>query len=360
MHQFIGQNFTKPCCDYTINSNKTPAEFWTSDELATLRKTLEQGVWPVGCNSCKNKELENQLSLRQRSLQEYDVPEIPKVEFVDVRLSNKCNFACRTCEPIFSSRIAKENKVHNLHEYYGYSLDKNYIEHSEQISQDIKSMLPNIKKLMFTGGEPTYIEQFYEIIDTCDRNIHLLVTTNASMIDERFLSYAKQFPNLHITLSIDAIGDTAEYIRYGTRWSEIDKNIKKILELKCSVMYNTVLSAYSVFGLEDLVNYIIANEQDAYGADMYICTNPDHLHPCVLPQSVRNNLTTTIQNCIIKLSNSKRSIDYKNAIQSLNDLLKQLDSVYLDNKKFIKFTKKLDSIRNQKYDNWHLWSDRIW
>ena len=90
---------------------------------------------------------------------------------------------------------------------------------------------------------------------------------------------------------------------------------------------------------------------------MYICTNPVHLHPCVLPQSVRNNLTITIQKCIIKLSNSKRVIDYKNAIQSLNDLLKQLDSVYLDNKKFIDFTKKLDIIRNQKYDNWNLWTN---
>lgn len=359
MHQFIGQNFTKPCCDYNIKSNKTPLEYWNSTELAALRTTLEQGIWPAGCSSCKDKELKNQLSLRQRSLQEYNIPAMPQVEYVDVRLSNKCNFACRTCEPIFSSRIAKESSVNNLQEYYGYSLDKNYIEHSEQISQDLKTMLPTIKKLMFTGGEPTYIKQFYDILDTCDENINLLVTTNASMIDEKFLSYAKRFPNLHITLSIDAVGKTAEYIRHGTVWNEIDQNIQKILELECSVMFNTVISAYSVLELEDLVDYIIANEQDAYGADMYICTNPIHLHPCVLPRSIRNNLTTLLQNCIIKLSNSKRAHDYNNAIHSLNDLIQQLDSVYLDSKKFIDFTKKLDNIRNQKYDNWHLWSDRI-
>jgi MoaA/NifB/PqqE/SkfB family radical SAM enzyme len=357
MHQFIGQNFTKPCCDFTESSTLTPLQYWNSKELATVRTELENGMWPKGCSSCKYQEKNNQISLRQRSLNEYSIPDTPNVEYVDLRLSNKCNFACRSCEPIFSSRISKESNAHNLKDYYGYSLDKNYVEHTEQISNDIKEMIPKIKKLMFTGGEPTYIKQFYDILDTCDTNINLLITTNASMIDDKFLEYAKRFHNLHITLSIDAVGKSAEYIRYGSIWKTIDQNIQKILSLKCSVMYNTVLSAYSVPYVESLVDYIIKNEQDAYGADMYICNYPQHLNPCVLPKEFRNYLTEQLNRSIVKLSNSKRAEDYYNAIQVLKSLIVQLDTDYRDNTKFKTFTDKLDTIRNQKYDYRDMWTN---
>ena len=349
MHQFIGQNFTKPCCNFGIDSSKTPKEYWHSSELATVRSELESGVWPIGCRTCEAQEKNNQLSLRQRSLQEHSMPNEPLVEYVDVRLSNKCNFACRTCEPQFSSRIAKESQVHDLHKYYGYSLDNNYVEHSQQISEDIKQILPNIKKLMFTGGEPTYIEQFYDILQVCNSDTNLLVTTNASMISDRFLSSVQKFDNLHITLSIDAVGEHAEYIRYGTDWSIVDANIQKILGLNCSVMYNTVLSAYSVPYLESLVDYIITHEQDNYGADMYICTYPEHLHPCVLPVESRDNLISSLKSCILKLSASSRSEDYTNAIKTLDDLITMLKTEQRPDSKFLAFTKQLDTIRNQKY-----------
>ena len=100
--------------------------------------------------------------MRERSLNEYDIPATPSVEYLDIRLSNKCNFACRTCEPMFSSRIAKEVQTHDLHKFFNYQLDKNYVEHSDQISIDVQQHLHTVKKIMFTGGEPTYIKQFYE------------------------------------------------------------------------------------------------------------------------------------------------------------------------------------------------------
>ena len=357
MHQFIGQNFTKPCCNFTENSNLTPAKYWNSKELSTVRSELENGIWPKGCSNCKQLEENNQLSLRQRSLQEYKIPATPNIEYVDLRLSNKCNFACRSCEPIFSSRISKENNVHNLKEYYGYSLSKNYVEHTEQISKDIKEIIPKVKKLMFTGGEPTYIQQFYDILDTCPTETNLLITTNASMINDKFLNCVKKFQNLHITLSIDAVGQPAEYIRYGTIWDIIDQNIQKILSLKCSVMFNTVLSAYSLPHIESLVDYIIKNEQDSYGADMYICDFPQHLHPCVLPKEFRKQLTDQINCSIVKLSNSRRAEDYSNAINVLETLVIQLKTDYRDNTKFKSFTDKLDTIRKQKYDYRNLWTN---
>ncbi len=356
MHQFIGQNFTKPCCNYTVHSSLTPKKYWDSQELVDLKKQLESGIWPRGCGMCKHAEENNIISLRERSLNEYDIPATPSVEYLDIRLSNKCNFACRTCEPMFSSRIAKEVQTHDLHKFFNYQLDKNYVEHSDQISIDVQQHLHTVKKIMFTGGEPTYIKQFYEILDQLivlgrEDQVHLCVTTNASMIDDKFLSYARKFAKLHITVSLDAVGEPAEYIRYGTVWKTVDANIQKILNLKCSVMINSVISAYSIVHLESLVDYIIVHEQDEYSADMCICTTPMHLNPCVLPKNSRNKLINITERCISKLSASPRFEDYRDSLLVLDGLKQQLTNVFLSSDKFLEYTNTLDSIRKQKYDD---------
>ena len=358
MHQFIGQHFTKPCCEFTIESKKTPKQFWESNELSQIREQLTNGEWPEGCSTCKKLEESNNLSLRQRSCKDYTMPQQPTVKFIDVRFSNKCNFACRTYEPIFSSRISTENNRHNLKEFYGYSLQNNYVQNPKQIANEIEDYLPTLEKIMFTGGEPTYMDEFYQIIDKIqNQNVEVLITTNASLITDKFLKAVKNIERLHITISLDAVGKNAEYIRYGTIWENVENNIQKILNLKCSVMFNTVISAYSLPYLDKLVDYIIDNEQDQYSADMYICNNPKHLHPCVLPESARLRLTDTINYCIIKLTNSARVEDYANCIQVLNELKIQMKQNYLNDNKFKEYTKKLDSIRKQKYDNRNLWSN---
>lgn len=362
MHMFVGQNFTKPCCNYAVDSDLTPSKFWESDNLLHIRDQLESNIWPDGCKLCKQAEESHQLSLRQRSLKEYGMVVDPSVEFLDVRLSNKCNFKCRTCEPIFSSSIAKESKVHNLSQFYGYDLDKNYIEHTPAITSDIINYLPTVKKLMFTGGEPTIIDEFYTILDKCidigkHKDISLLITTNASKITDQFIKKINQFENVHITLSIDAVGKPAEYIRSGTIWLDVDAGIKRILQTEHSVMFNTVLSAYSVPYLESLVDYIIDNERDTYGADMYICNSPLHLHPCIYDQDKRNNLISILSQCIIKFNSSNRVDDYLNAITTMTDLKTQLAVKQLDSSKFNLFTSTLDKIRD---DHRNCWPNRFW
>ena len=200
MHQFIGQNFTKPCCEFTEESSQTPNEYWHSNELAKIRNDLLTGKWPIGCKTCKTLEENNSKSLRQRSCEEYTIPSQPQVKYINVRFSNKCNFACRSCEPIFSSRISKENSLHNLEEFYGYKLDKNYVNNSKQIANDVEKYLPTLEKIMFTGGEPTYIEEFYTILEKItDKDIQVCITTNASLISKRFLKAVSKIKKLHLS-----------------------------------------------------------------------------------------------------------------------------------------------------------------
>ena len=89
-----------------------------------MYKKLEQdfltGVWPKGCIDCEKNEERNGQSKRLREIanykskykQELDLNHLKSIKYdlVDLRLSNKCNLGCLSCNPKSSSLIFDELK----------------------------------------------------------------------------------------------------------------------------------------------------------------------------------------------------------------------------------------------------------
>jgi hypothetical protein len=61
---------------------------------------------------------------------------------------------------------------------------------------------------------------------------------------------------LTIFASIDEIGDRAEYIRKGTRWEIVDKNLRTIASQKFKRHVNTVVSCLNVFRLPEIIEHL--------------------------------------------------------------------------------------------------------
>ena len=57
-------------------------------------------------------------------------------------------------------------------------------------------------------------------------DIILYLTTNVSTINPRIIDKLNKFKRVYFTLSIDGVGDVAEYIRDGTIWSKVNSNIE--------------------------------------------------------------------------------------------------------------------------------------
>ena len=144
LHIFLQPQGVRPCCSYTTISILPLDKFWNSDELANINPALEKGQPLSGCQHCQNKEKIIGVSTRLEALSEWGKTakqEAPT--YLDLRLSNLCNFRCRSCEPDFSSGIdieAQHNyKLQSFYRSTGHSKIQ-YID--EQTLEYVIDILP--------------------------------------------------------------------------------------------------------------------------------------------------------------------------------------------------------------------------
>jgi sulfatase maturation enzyme AslB (radical SAM superfamily) len=224
-----------------------------------------------------------------------------------------------------------------------------------EIAQDLKDILPTVKRINFTGGEPLLIKDnikiLTELLHLGRIDCEIMITTNASVINPQWLSLLSQFQTVHWTISIDGVGPYAEYIRYGSVWAQIEKNIKDILSRRHSVAFNTVLSSYSVLDIDNLVSFFVNSKKIAQGPlelMFHMCMQPKYLNPSVLDAQLSHNASIKIRNAIQLLS--KVTDNPSLAIDTLENTLKILNtSDELLRAKFIEFTATVDRIRNQNF-----------
>ena len=92
--------------------------------------------------------------------------------------------------------------------------------------------------MYFAGGEPLITPYHYTVLDFLierdyAKNIRLEYNTNLSTLKYKqrdLFDLWKQFKHVEIRASVDSLEEYAEYQRYGTVWSNIVNNWKRVLE----------------------------------------------------------------------------------------------------------------------------------
>ena len=358
IHQFIQADGIKMCCSSKTKLDLTPIEFSKSSHISEVKKSISQGTVPHDCELCVKLESQNYPSTRTLALQDWDytIDTVPdKILYLDLRHSNLCNFSCRSCEPDFSSEIAREIQENLKLSMYHTPTNIHLENHKSQ--QDIKDLLPSLQRINFTGGEPLLIKENINVLEGLIRagntDCEILITTNASVINGKILDLIKQFNCVHWTISIDAIGTAAEYIRNGTVWTTVEKNITQILQTKQSVAFNTVISAYSMLDLSNLVKYFkdlkSLHKDQPLELWFSICELPNFLSPVIANDQMKTKALDELSESIGILSGLYNPI---RSIQTLESLQKNLKESIINKttfNKFMNYTRDLDQIRNQNF-----------
>jgi organic radical activating enzyme len=332
-----------------------------SDLAKEMRRDFMSGTYPKICKRCENVDKAGGNSYRQHivnsvsdtaAYQEvFDSTQIdgtisnPKIVFWDVRYSSLCNFKCRTCSEVSSSAIHFEK--------FGTRPIK-IMEERPDLFEIFKQELPNIKRVKVSGGEPTLMREFWDVLTlSSESNSDIVFTfnTNASVTSYKGKSIfdeLSKLKNCTVTLSLDDIGRRAEYLRNGTIWSEVEANSRKYIDLgKYSGGWMTniipTISVYNVFYINELINM--------YKNDVHVnlspVINPFHLCVNILPKELKRR-------CVDTLS----SINHKNVfnVSNIVNLLKEEPPyrVLEMRKKLIDEIEHLDKIRNESFGkNFH-------
>jgi len=243
----------RPCCNSEIyfsfdDDNVSIKQAFESSEMDEVRQYMAEGKEHPACEVCYSRERNDSLSFRHTYTVDkfknfVDPIEDEKVRYFDLRFDNTCNLACRMCDPSSSNLLES-----TIEWYQEQNLDlPNHWKKFNKIKQKDNSLisnkrkqyvieiLPNVRELKVTGGEPFISKDFLEVLDYAiekdyAKNIRLLITTNGTKFVKSVLDRLTYFRALDMNISVDGCNETYEYIRYPFTWNKWSERFREFID----------------------------------------------------------------------------------------------------------------------------------
>ena len=385
------------CCEgyELLRDNSRQPVFWkhsqslqsyfNSEDYKAIRLQMLNGKRPSHCTYCFNQEDHGVKSVRERYIDQYkqDIDPLiqgtnldgsidhPHILYIDMALGNKCNLKCRMCTPWSSYLIGKDwekmGKIFDRESVRKILRDEWYS--SSGFFNLIREALPSVRAIFTTGGEPLLVKEHLQILEMIVEEGHanhilLRYNSNQTVIPDKIVSLWKVFKKVEVNCSMEAFGKLNDYIRYPSKWSELEKNIHYLDDISfqyphISIYVHTTLQAYNVLRIPEFLDWLKKADFKALHRFPYFIwvRIPEWLCPSVYPRSFRHEIADKILESMDRHEdfflnyNKGNHQDYSSErIQMLREfaeMIRKDSSQEQYFKSFIKETKAHDSLRGQ-------------
>ena len=259
-------------------------EAFNNEYMQSVRKTFLEGKIPASCTKCFEEESNGVVSKRLWEMYEWNqdgldfqelidstdkngiVPNV--IQYFDFRLGHTCNLKCVMCSPHDSSRwmedhskiiaSTKSETVLGQIRWEKKEFNNKWHENPE-FWKEVYDQIPNIKQLYFAGGEPLMIKEhklfLLEIIHRgyADK-ISLRYNSNGVFVNQEIIDIWKQFKSVRYAFSLDAVGEKNWYIRYPTKWADIERSLD-LLDNTPDNIHCSIACAVQVFNIKHIVDF---------------------------------------------------------------------------------------------------------
>jgi len=356
----------KPCC-YSFPKEKftDKKEWWNSQYMQELRKSLWKGERHSDCTRCWKEEDSGGVSLRQNYNTLFNkyadfnqIKQSANNNFIvdqdpitwDLRIGNMCNLKCVMCNGEYSSKIAQEDleqhdKIIELFPNKQSYSDTSIVnwDNTKQGSKLLTSIEKNARWVKLQGGEPLAVKSVRDFIRNLHKDTILNITTNGTVLDTQLLKSLSQLKQVDFGISLEAASNANNIIRYGSDWYRIKENIFKINELKnTNVQINHVLQITSVFYLKEVIEFA---EENKLHLNLGILNDPNYLSLNACPTKYLEQLVKDID--ALSIQHPKNQYIKKYIKESINNATFN-QNLWQDFKKYVKL---LDTIRTEKYSS---------
>lgn len=338
-------------------SNGTISSHFASSEMRKVRMAMLAGdvnSLRDPCQACIGMEESGGVSRRQRCLRKesanWEKESYPST--IHFELGNLCNLRCRMCNPSFSHLLTKDYAklgwLESPEQYNSSGLIKAPVA-SEDFWNDFVSILPKIRTIKFTGGEPFIHPEHKKIMCLLEKeqvgHINLEYVTNLQTLVD-FEAWEK-FSNIKVWASIEALGEKGEYIRQGSSFEKFAKNLHELQRYKnIEVGTQTTAQIYNILLIPDLI--------DALGemgvAKRYVnhLVDPNWLSTSIMPDEIKQEAQSRIN---AWLPNTQLGNEEHRRLTEVRDSMmkRACDSRLWE--KFLKFNDQLDAANGLKEKN---------
>ena len=324
-----------------------------SDSFSTVRKQMLAGEEPAPCTRCFDFERVGIKSKRQLDNERLNFTEEEAIrvtnadgsinsvdyEFIELRLGNICNVACRTCNPFSTSRWVKDwNEVNPENpqtidqNMFNWPTDQNFWDKLIQHCDSLRIVYIN-------GGEPLLIDKHMSFLqDLIDRdvakNITLVYSTNCTIVNHEYEEIWKKFKHVQLMLSIDALGAHNHFIRHPTKWAKVLETISWVKDLSefDNISYNIMctVSIYNIWYLKEFHEFF----KEVPYISLNFVTDPAYQDASRLPEAIKLAVLKKYAGC----SFYDTIEQYLGQKESVNDLTE-----------FMQKTLKMDELRKNNF-----------
>lgn len=341
----------KPCCMWNYDrsyaqSNQVGAidiVSWheTNAALADSLQKLEQGTWPNSCNHCESMEQQGRGdSIRGCGNSAYGHYQNNDI-VLEIRPGNVCNFACQTCWPAASSRVS------SFYHAAGMIDIKNVNSAAITNFDFLLPVADRIKNIVLMGGEPFYDRHCRNFIQWATQHLPrpLTLITNGSTVDWQMID---DYPApIIMVFSLDAVGRSAEYVRYGTVWQEVLDNFQRCKTVeKIELRVNICLSIYNYHLVADVIDLLLPEWPAVVS---YTHPRESWLKVQAIPEIFRPHIVKRLQTAIDRVSaaniDSGQQATSVNAFKSIIYECDNLACVPDTFRKWQEFVQSMDQVK---------------
>lgn len=304
------RNF-EPLYYYNLNKDKID-DIMNSDFYKQTRLEMLNGIKPKACLRCYQEEDNNVRSKRIEENEKLGFTEdmaraitsvngtIPvNFKFIELRLGNLCNLKCRTCNPVSStSWIVPYQKIQQKLAFvtnYDRKIDSSWTE-SDEFWDDLFNHSMDVQLIYVNGGEPTLVEKHWKYLEELikrgyNNQITLWYNINMTNLPDKLIDLWSNFKKVQVTCSIDDLYERNDYVRMGSKWSEVLNNLDKIQSynwIESSVCQT--ISWINVYHVNEFVKFMRERKLHVHMNYVY---DPKFLSLQILPYGLKQIIQDT-------------------------------------------------------------------
>lgn len=316
--------YLHPCCLFDSDaweppaqhhiSRTSPEDFLAGEFMQSLRDLATKGTSVPGCSACYSQE-----SVGTKSLRQYDNefaswkvrdPKQTSLTSLDLRGGNLCNFACQTCSPYASSKLDSLWREHGSENFSSTdrSMDLRISDEEEkqwltkpQTLDNLVKLGQSLKGLSLAGGEPMLnpvLISLLKFLRPRQKSLRLEVISNGSIVTDEIIELLENFDTL-FRFSMDGIGKTCEYIRFPCKFTELEKNLDRLLNSKIKVVIVSTVSVFNLLNLKEQYLWLRekarAHKKDIYFLLSNIVHSPEHMDVLHMDSNTRVKAISLLQ-----------------------------------------------------------------
>lgn len=338
----------------------TLEEITNSESFNQLRLEMMENKFPSVCKTCYKNDLNQVKSRRIESNESYQhlidncfentnpdgSLKMIDYRYVELRLGTVCNLKCVTCNPFSSNKWNEDVSIFKNTEFetnYFKNQIKTEWYRDPKFYDDLLKKCDKLEEVWINGGEPTLIREHAYFLNKLIENdrakdINLHYSINVTKIPQEFIDLWKKFKKLKLQLSIDDLGERNDYIRFGSNWEIINKNLNFISEYKdqFDIEVCQTVSALNVSNINNFKKFVM--DHGLITAHNFV-HHPSFMHVSVTPDKLKEKILTNL-NFLTSEEIFRLESEFKQSCDD-QELLK-----------FKKFMKLLDLKRNVKIGNY--------